>query len=122
MKKLTFDFTKNDKGKTVVNLAHEYRPFPDDEDIVVHCRYIPAGKFMGYADMRTGSYDMQELFIKQVDRIDGVVVEDPKGEKLDVSFPEAFVGLTGEFPTALVTRTVTHLLTGENLTEAEVKN
>lgn len=122
MKKLTFDFTKNDKGKTVVNLAHEYRPFPDDEDIVVHCRYIPAGKFMGYADMRTGSYDMQELFIKQVDRIDGVVVTDKDGKEIDVSSPEMFVSLTGEFPTALVTRTVTHLLTGENLTEAEVKN
>ena len=122
MKKLTFDFTKNDKGKTVVNLAHDFYPFDDDKDIVVRCRYIPAGKFMGYADMRTGNYDMQELFIQQVDRIDGVVVEDPKGEKLDVSSPEAFVGLTGEFPTALVTRTVTHLLTGGNLTEAEEKN
>lgn len=122
MKKLTFDFTKNDKGKTVVNLAHDFYPFDDDKDIVVRCRYIPAGKFMGYADMRTGNYDMQELFEKQVDRIDGVTVTDRDGKEVDCSDPKMFTGLAGEFPTAVVTRTVTHLLTGGNLTEAEEKN
>ncbi len=122
MKKLTFDFTKNDKGKTVVNLAHDFYPFEDDKDIVVHCRYIPAGKFMQFADMRTGNYDMMKVFTEQVDRIDGVEVVDAKGEKVDCSTPAMFASLSGEFPTAVVTKTVTHLITGEQLTEAETKN
>lgn len=116
MKKLKFDFTKNDKGKTIVNLEHDYYPFEDDKDVVVHCRYIPAGKFMSYADMKAGGYDMEKLFLAQVDGIDGVELE---GMKLT---PELLVTLPGEIPNAIVTRTVMHLITNESLTEAEVKN
>ncbi len=118
MKKLKFDFTKNDKGKTIVNLKHDFYPFDDDKDIVVHCRYIPAGKFMSFADMRTGGYDMQKLFVEQVDGIDGIEIE---GLKDDLT-PELFASLSGDVPNAVVTRTVMHLLNNENLTEAEVKN
>lgn len=118
MKKLKYDFTKNDKGKTIVNLKHDFYPFDEDKDIVVHCRYIPAGKFMSYADMRNGGYDMQKLFIEQVDSIDGIEIEGYK----EVITPEFFASLNGDIPNAVVTRTVAHLLANEELTDAEIKN
>ena len=118
MKKLKYDFTKNDKGKTVVNLSHDFYPFEDDKDVVVHCRYIPAGKFMSFSDLRNGGYDLGKVFLDQVDGIEGIDIEGYK----EAITPEFIASLNGEIPNAIVTRTVMHLLTNEELTEAEIKN
>lgn len=61
---------------------------------------------------------MQKLFVEQVDGFDGIEIEDYKEEIT----PAFLASLNGDFPTAIVTRTVAHLLANENLTETEVKN
>ena len=121
MKTLKFNFKKNDSGKVQAELSHVFYPFEDDKDVRITCRYIPSGKFLDYARINGGTYDMEKCFLSQVDKIEGVKIEDQNGKEIDVT-PELFVTLAGEFVTAVVTRVFAHLVSNEGLSEDEVKN
>ncbi len=122
MKTLKFNFKKNESGKVSAELSHVFYPFEDDKDIKVYCRYIPSGKFLNFTRMGTdATYDMEKCFLSQVDKIEGITIEDQNGKEVDVT-PELLVTLAGEIPTAIVTRVFAHLVSNENLTEDEVKN
>ncbi len=121
MKTLKYNFKKNDSGKVQADLSHVFYPFEEDKDIKVTCRYIPSGKFLDYARLNGGTYDMERCFLSQVDKIEGVRIEDQNGKEIEVT-PEILVTLAGDIPTAIVTRVFTHLVSNENLTGDEVKN
>ena len=116
---------KVDVNKLVVDFKHEFKPF-DDKDIVVVCNYLANGEVAKYASESIGDFDYRKLFLDKVEEIRGLTLAF-NGEDVEAT-PEMLCqipfGMTESqrFVSTLIQRVAMHILTGDQLSEDEVKN
>ena len=118
--------TKTDKDKAIPVLEHIFSPLPDNPEVKVRCTYLKPGESMGYMstapDGRT-VMDFRTLFAAQVKAIEGLEVEYGDGVSMRIASPLELLELPAVGQVSeILTRTCTHLITADALTEEEVKN
>lgn len=116
---------KVDNNKTTVELEHMFQPLEDEPELIITCSYFHPGEITKYyAILEDGKsqIDIMKVFKDKVSSIDGLTIE-IDGNKIDIKTADDFLALPGTVElTNILSRTATHLITGDSLTKDEEKN
>ena len=117
--------TKVDNNKTTIELEHMFQPLDNEPELIITCSYFRPGEITKYYSILedgTSQIDIMKVFRDKVSSIDGLSVE-IDGNRIDIKTVDDFLALPGTVDlTNILSRTATHLITGDNLTKDEVKN
>jgi|GEM_PF-6663739 len=117
---------KVDENKLVVDFRHEYRPYKDNDEVVVVCNYLRNCELAKYMGNGFSDLDFNRLFLDKVEEIRGLVLSFD-GREMEAT-PEALCEIpfgTSEaqkFVSTFIRDVAMHILGGDQLTEDEVKN